>query len=193
LHFTQRAAVDRRAPGADVEAALVRDVDAALNGGVAAGEGYAAKAIVGGDGSVARDGDRRGGSIVLGQRRRGGQNGTAKDGSSQKAADGRKHHQFPFIGVKNCASSHLRIAAPLLAGVVPRSPGKCSDVLHCTSSLWPAPALRGGAVLFSPHSSQRKGLFRNALQHLARLRVAARELVRTPDVSGSSTDFRARP
>src|SRR5690606_13942605 len=92
----RRAALDRRAPGAEIEPAGRCQVDTALEGDISTRQRYAAESVIGSDGNVARDGDRRIAPVILGDRRCGYASRAGNDGSSQQAADGRKHGQFPL-------------------------------------------------------------------------------------------------
>src|SRR5690606_4262658 len=90
------AALDRRSPGPDIEPAGRGQVDTSLESEIAARQRDAAKAIVGGDGDVARDRDRRLGRFILGEYGCRQHDGAGDEASGQEAADGRKHDQFPL-------------------------------------------------------------------------------------------------
>src|SRR5690606_9596662 len=97
LEFAEgRSALDRRPPGPDVESAGRGQVDPALEREIAARQRYAAKAIVGGDGNVARDRDGRLGRFILGKYGSCQHDGASSESCGQRAADGRKHDQFPL-------------------------------------------------------------------------------------------------
>ena len=75
------------------------DIDAALDGEIAARQRNTAKAVVGDDRGIARNGKARTGNLgpILRERRSGDKSAASEESCSHEAADGRKHGQFPQL------------------------------------------------------------------------------------------------